>query len=64
MPKSSNDNEPTELDCFQQFDVISYFAAVLRQRRFMPLTSAAALVAGLEGECALKQDARKAIGFV
>jgi len=40
------------------------FAAVLRQSRFMPLPSAAALVAGLEGECALKQDARKTIGFV
>ena len=40
------------------------FAAVLRQSRFMPLASAAALVAGLEGECALKQDGRKAIGFV
>lgn len=40
------------------------FAAVLRQNRFMPLTSAAALVAGLEGECGLKQDSKKAIGFV
>ena len=40
------------------------FAAVLRQSRFMPLTSAAGLVGGLVGECALKQDARKAIGFV
>ena len=40
------------------------FAAVLRQSRFMPLTSAAALVAGLEGECGLKQDSRKVIGFV
>ena len=40
------------------------FAAVLRQSRFMPLTNAAALVAGLEGECGLKQDSKKAIGFV
>ena len=41
------------------------FAAVLRQSRFMPLTSAAALVAGLEGECGLKHDgARHGIGFV
>ena len=40
------------------------FAAVLRQGRFMPLASAAALVAGLEAECRLKQDGRKAMGFV
>ncbi|MFO1180482.1 AAA family ATPase [Ottowia sp.] len=40
------------------------FAAVLRQSRFMPLASAAALVAGLEAECRLKQDGRKAMGFV
>ena len=39
-------------------------AAVLRQGRFMPLASAAALVAGLEAECRLKQDGRKAMGFV
>ena len=40
------------------------FAAVLRHGRFMPLASAAALVAGLEAECRLKQDGRKAMGFV
>ena len=40
------------------------FAAVLRQSRFVPVTSAAALVAGLEGECGLKRDGRAAIGFV
>lgn len=40
------------------------FAAVLRQSRFLPLTNAAALVAGLEGECGMKQDSKKAIGFV
>lgn len=39
------------------------FAAVLRQGRFKPLTSAAALVAGLEGECGLKQRGGAAIGF-
>ena len=40
------------------------FAAVLRQSRFMPLTDAAALVAGLEGECALKEGGKTVIGFV
>ena len=40
------------------------FAAVLRQSRFRPLASAAALVAGLEGECRLKQGGSKAMGFV
>ena len=63
-PRSSNDDRVAEFDCFQRSDEISYLATVLRQSRFMPLASAAALVAGLEGECALKQDGRKAIGFV
>ncbi len=40
------------------------FAAVLRQGRFKPLGSAAALVAGLEGECALKEGAKGVMGFV
>lgn len=40
------------------------FATVLRQGRFRPLGSAAALVAGLEGECALKAGSAQAIGFV
>ena len=40
------------------------FAAVLRQSRFNPLASAAALVAALEGECGLKEGGRNAMGFV
>ncbi|TIC80356.1 ATP-binding protein [Crenobacter intestini] len=40
------------------------FAAVLRQHRFHPLPSAAALVTALEAECSLKDNAQKAIGFV
>lgn len=40
------------------------FAAVARQHRFRPVASAAMLVAALEGECALKQGGRGAIGFV
>lgn len=40
------------------------FAAVLRQARFKPLGDAAALVAALEAECALKEGGRTAIGFV
>ena len=40
------------------------FAAVLRQHRFRPLPDGHALVAALEAECALKQGAKSAIGFV
>lgn len=40
------------------------FAAVARQRRFCPVESAAALLAALDGECALKQGGRSGIGFV
>lgn len=40
------------------------FAAVLRQGRFKPIGDAAALVAGLEGECALKEGAKGSMGFV
>jgi SpoVK/Ycf46/Vps4 family AAA+-type ATPase len=39
------------------------FAAVVRQHRFRPLASAAALVSALEAECALKQGTKRAIGF-
>jgi SpoVK/Ycf46/Vps4 family AAA+-type ATPase len=39
------------------------FAAVVRQHRFRPLDSAAALVCALEAECALKQGTKRAIGF-
>ena len=40
------------------------FAAVLRQGRFRPLADAAALVAGLEGECGVKEGGKGAMGFV
>lgn len=40
------------------------FAAVLRQHRFRPLESAAALVLALEGECAVKEGAARSIGFM
>ena len=39
------------------------FAAVARQNRFRPIASAAALVAALEAECAVKEGAKAAIGF-
>ncbi len=39
------------------------FAAVGRQHRFRPLTSAAAWVAALEAECELKTGPKRAIGF-
>ena len=40
------------------------FAAVLRQHRFRPITSAAILVAALESECSLKEGGKAAVGFV
>lgn len=40
------------------------FAAVARQSRFRPLTSATALVTALEGECAVKEGGRGMIGFI
>jgi len=40
------------------------FAAVMRQQRFRPLADAVALVAALEDECALKEGAKAAMGFV
>ena len=40
------------------------FAAVVRQHRFYPIKSAAAFVAALEAECALKDGANAAIGFL
>ena len=39
------------------------FAAVIRQHRFRPLGSVAAMVSALEAECALKQGTKRAIGF-
>ncbi len=40
------------------------FAAVVRQNRFRPITSSAGLVAALEAECAVKEGAKAAIGFL
>lgn len=40
------------------------FAAVIRQSRFRPLEDAGMFVMALEGECAVKEGARGAIGFV
>lgn len=40
------------------------FAAVLRQHRFRPIASAAALVTALEAECTVKEGAQRAIGFL
>ena len=40
------------------------FAAVVRQNRFRPISTAAALVCALEAECAVKEMAIPAIGFV
>ena len=40
------------------------FAAVVRQHRFRPITSAAALVSALEAECAVKHGRNRAIGFL
>lgn len=40
------------------------FAAVIRRHRFQPMVSALGLVEALEGECALKQGHKSAIGFV
>ncbi len=40
------------------------FAAVIRQNRFRPITTAAALVGALVAECAVKETATPAIGFV
>jgi SpoVK/Ycf46/Vps4 family AAA+-type ATPase len=39
------------------------FAAVRRQHRFRPVTSATACVAALEAECELKTGPKRAIGF-
>lgn len=40
------------------------FAAMLRQHLFRPFESAAALVLALEGECAMKDGAKRSIGFM
>lgn len=40
------------------------FAAVARQHRFRPIGSVSALIAALEGECRLKQESRKPLGFL
>lgn len=40
------------------------FAAVARQHRFQPIAGPEALLAALEGECSVKEDHRRPIGFV
>jgi transitional endoplasmic reticulum ATPase len=40
------------------------FAAVVRQNRFRPITSASTMVTALEAECAVKEGAKAAIGFI
>ena len=40
------------------------FAAVIRQHRFRPISTCAALVAALEAECAVKDGAKASIGFL
>lgn len=40
------------------------FAAVIRQSRFRPISSCAALVAALESECAIKEGGSTEIGFL
>lgn len=40
------------------------FAAVIRQHRFKPIATPEELVAALEAECAVKEGAKSAIGFV
>ena len=40
------------------------FAAVVRQSQFRPITSSADLVSALEAECAIKDGAKAAIGFL
>ena len=40
------------------------FAAVVRQHKFCPMTSPATLVSALEAECAVKEGAKAAIGFL
>ncbi|MCX8519642.1 MAG: ATP-binding protein, partial [Methylophilaceae bacterium] len=40
------------------------FAAVLRQHRFRPITSASMLVAAVEAECAVKEGQKLSMGFV
>lgn len=40
------------------------FAAVVRQNQFRPITSSADFVSALEAECAIKEGAKAAIGFL
>ncbi len=40
------------------------FAAVVRQNRFRPIATAAALVAALEAECIVKEGSKASIGFL
>lgn len=40
------------------------FATVIRQNQFQPIASSAAMVAALEAECAVKEGAKAAMGFL
>ena len=50
----------TRLPCLTPGD----FATVQRRSRFHPIESAAALVAALEAECAIKEGAKARLGFL
>ena len=56
----------TNVEFRRYFPVIDdeQIAAVLRQHRFRPLENASALVSALEGECVVKEGAKRAIGFL
>ena len=53
-------NRVTRLPCLTPGD----FATVQRRSRFHPIESAAALVAALEAECAIKEGAKARLGFL
>ncbi len=59
-PESADLNRLSRLHCLTPGD----FAAVARQSRFRPLACAAALIAALESECALKSPPARTIGFL
>lgn len=48
----------------QQLTPGDFSAAVIRQHRFRPISTCAALVAALEAECAMKEGAKASIGFL
>jgi len=58
--------EPDQLTRLRRLEKLTPgdFATVMRQNRFRPITSAADLVTTLEAECAVKEGARSAIGYL